>query len=942
MVDHASLIFHQLNLSLKYIDKKNNRRKLHIESLIAEQYYKVELYRPAILYLHDITMVLSYEGWIQIAISYLYQQLDCAIHLGELQEILHISMILYSKEGSFYLDIHKKDQLHKDIFHILNAASLWSISSPSRADSSSAKSSYDASPMSRSRSVSSTPRSPSSSYDSVPTYLPVTKRPEYGSFATSDHPCQYMLPNNYTIHMHQPASNNQHCSNPLIVYNDSSMMSNSSSSSLKSLSTNYVYNPKFFDISIKFENITVDINQEVQVNITMKSLLQRSCMFHEMIIYFCNQSLLITFHHDMSCGLGDTNGGIHITSEEFHEKRKSSDDSNHWNYHAPIIFKPGQESIFTFPIMINEKAIQKLKSSLLYDAIFFIERIELVCIHSIPSKYASNIHLSPYSLDIPSIDENEEISQHKVVLAIHISPDGMSKSRESQLSSGSATSTVTAPIKPWSMKEITSLFHMPRDSLLQVLKPTSHVTLVYPNPNDISSSTVTLLQGPLQRLNIIFHTNIDEILDGKIYVSSDYSPINQDDYLFWYPSSNDTRSSLDEIIFHPMVLNASMQPAQPFLLPSNPSQTYFNFPLFLRSELIGQFKIKLKLEYRCQETLLIPIMKEFEMKINFSRPLQVNFNVMSQCEALCGITKESAVSTILHHDIITVSSSLLCLDSLDMEIDILALELRLNTETIPFQSNKNESFLTSTSNSNKYNADSPMNRSRDLKSIDSNPSKKGNDLCLSSFQFIDRENKSNTYNLLHNKGMIPSDLQPNDANRGSNSTIAVSESISLQRGERYVNSTNITCIEQDLQTVNPSNESLAALSLQSFDKTPSDRFKMSIGNVYVYWRLNDKNLLQPLDIASFLKARNILPLSLGTNPSNLGIVDKSTSIRKASIDKNPSNWLPSLDHKDKMSWNEGNSIDNPSREEALNTNISITRLCSMIFSIPPVQVDHDR
>ena len=156
-----------------------------------------------------------------------------------------------------------------------------------------------------------------------------------------------------------------------------------------------------------------------------------------------------------------------------------------------------------------------------------------------------------------------------------------------------------------------------------------------------------LLQGPVQRLDLIFRTGENHLINGKVYLSSDFSPAMSSTALFWSPdislllerNSNDNNNNntinnnknndnsidnntinnknynginydnnndnknqllsdvLDSIQYHPLLLNSSCQPAQPLLLPNIPPNTVYCVPLFLRSETQGVYKLRLLTEF---------------------------------------------------------------------------------------------------------------------------------------------------------------------------------------------------------------------------------------------------------------------------------------------------------------------------------------------------------
>lgn len=211
------------------------------------------------------------------------------------------------------------------------------------------------------------------------------------------------------------------------------------------------------------------------------------------------------------------------------------------------------------------------------------------------------------------------------------------------------------------------------------------------------------------------------------------------------------------------------------------------------------------------------------------------------------MVKDAALTTVLRGDVITVSASLSCLDSLTSSINILALELRQNS----------------------------INNASDTQTTTE----------LSSppiFVIKGSETTDSSCNFLRS-------TQVNEAS-------VLSTTVALKKGETYANSVDILCLE----TPSPLSTAGASAWLMSSTSSPPagvsqvipERIKISMGNIYVNWCLDDDELLSPW--------------------------------------AGDDHWLPSLERKNSES--EGVS-DSPVIRES-----SVTRLCTMVFSIPAVQV----
>jgi hypothetical protein len=183
--------------------------------------------------------------------------------------------------------------------------------------------------------------------------------------------------------------------------------------------------------------------------------------------------------------------------------------------------------------------------------------------------------------------------------------------------------------------------------------------------------TVNLLQGPIQRLNLIFKSGDNHIINGKVYISSDYTPNSINSALFWTPDikvlesipiTKRNSAVFDTIQFNPVLLNSIYQPEQPILLPYIPPNTVYCIPLFLRSENIekNSFLKKLKIisEFLPKFEHNFTVTKEFEINISFLKPLDVNFKLSSYDNHQRGIIRDESVYTLLQGDTVNVSATL--------------------------------------------------------------------------------------------------------------------------------------------------------------------------------------------------------------------------------------------------------------------------------------------
>jgi hypothetical protein len=175
------------------------------------------------------------------------------------------------------------------------------------------------------------------------------------------------------------------------------------------------------------------------------------------------------------------------------------------------------------------------------------------------------------------------------------------------------------------------------------------------------------LQGPIQRFDLIFKSGDNHVINGKVYVSSDYAPNSINAALFWtadisalesIPMAKRSSDVLDSIQFHPVLLNSINQPEQPILLPYIPPNTVYCIPLFLRSEIKNSFKLKILSEFLPKFENNSTVSKEFEIHISFLKPLNINFILSSCNNNECGIIRDESIHTVLQGDTVNVSANL--------------------------------------------------------------------------------------------------------------------------------------------------------------------------------------------------------------------------------------------------------------------------------------------
>eukprot|EP01041_Mallomonas_annulata_P009551 gene9551-19851_t len=378
-------------------------------------------------------------------------------------------------------------------------------------------------------------------------------------------------------------------------------------------------------------------------------------------------------------------------------------------------------------------------------------------------------------------------------------------------------------------------------AVLQIRNPSSKLTLLSPQSlssslsshtdadnsptsSSSSSSSIHLLQGCIQRIDLVFTSGEDKIIDGRIFLSVDPAPASIDTAFFWYPNisnmnANTTRNGnnggnddaiVDNVPFHPIALNmATMQPMAPFLIPYQSKHKKFIIPIFIRSEIADNFKIKIKVEYKCRESLIHGIIRDFNLNIDILKPFAINFMLSSLTEAACGVGNGgehgsgqeqghghgllggggmglggggNGSSFILRGDLVGVSTSVACLNSLGGELDVL--ELKLSPALSPDPSPAPSPAPSPNSrNSRRMTTDTIDNNS----STDSDNVNVNNSYSRKIFRILN-EDDNGECDMLQNMArlLLP---HPNSDSKSMSMSMSMSIpsfSVSLKRGELFV------------------------------------------------------------------------------------------------------------------------------------------------------------
>lgn len=442
--------------------------------------------------------------------------------------------------------------------------------------------------------------------------------------------------------------------------------------------------------------------------------------------------------------------------------------------------------------------------------------------------------------------------------------------------------------KSGNLRETATFLGADGPKTLHISRPKSRLSLLHP-----LVETVSILQGTIQRINFVFHCGQDKIVNGKIFLSSNYSeqPHSNGDF-FWYPDLNPSESCdapierVDSVHFHPLTINETMQPISPFLIPYQNVESVFCCPVFVKSDVQGEVTMKLRVQYIPKGFMKTAVSKEFSLKVLVLKPFGMNFNITSIHDTHCGIEKKHNSSVFLRGEMINVSASLDCVNSLgnDLEITTMLLTTRSHRHEI---SSPNEA----------PGADPHVGIAPNAFEIINSPSN-GNLLAcgITHLPTLDLPHANNLYSYVNNT--------------------STGKVIALHKGEAYVGSCDMKCLDVP-QTKMTSNPFLSLKNMRTGSTYSLSSTKATVGEITVNWRIKDRTLLSPFDLSPFMKA--ILPNS---------DCDQGQFV---------SSWLLPL-HDPSSASSLSNQADELQKVHSVNKHLTRTRTCSMVFTIQEVQV----
>ena len=458
---------------------------------------------------------------------------------------------------------------------------------------------------------------------------------------------------------------------------------------------------------------------------------------------------------------------------------------------------------------------------------------------------------------------------------------------------------------PGRVKETADFLDMQNaPKLLAISPPISYLQMLSPAPSD--DEPICILQGTIQRLNFVFSSGKHTMLQGKVFLKSDYGQLrssvhNYDDcHFFWYPTKSSweetaldgplSESKLDSILFHPFTNNAETnQPLYPLLIENQEVDSIFACPVFIKSDVQGDINLTIRIEYIPSIFLKNTIFKEFTVRIRVLKPFGMNFNISSLNDPHCGAEKKAGTSTVLRGDVINMAASLDCVNSLDSDVEVLVMNI----------ATKNATFCVD---------------ERSGESIEIPVFKLANNYCIES----NATSNSDTQRDLLSYGVayLPALSSCNDSETAGNHTVksyisqrqGEKKTIILRSGEAYVGSANLKCLNLESLESNLGAKVVGMLS------QANSSVSASMGDIIVNWRINDPFFFRAVDLTHYRTA-----------------VDDGCEVKHCEEVKIP--WLLPIGSEAASS-----TADAPSTLPPLNNRVTHTRVCNMLFSVPKVHV----
>jgi hypothetical protein len=339
-----------------------------------------------------------------------------------------------------------------------------------------------------------------------------------------------------------------------------------------------------FTTEVKFNQSEIQMTDCVEGSLSISSLFNEDLVFDKMKLYIGKEEdVVLTINHSNSKD---------DTSSSSSSSQAASDSSS---LSRSLLFTKGEVKGIDFKFNFDPEKIKRANKK-----VFTLDKIECIIAR-------------PYTSSDKQVNANREI-----IFSLNPFPLSFLKVLSSFPGSSPVSEAIEAIVKPVPP----AIYINGPDSTLQLQ----------------STNKIELLQGVIQRVDISFSTRGENITNGKLYFSYEFTTNSSDSPLFWYPKYTDfpissspeffVNLNLDTINFYPLLLDTNFQMSQPFSLPTVGENSTLSVPIFIRCESISNIKIKARFEY-LHSSSRSEVVKEFEFYCTVVRPLSVNFSFIS-------------------------------------------------------------------------------------------------------------------------------------------------------------------------------------------------------------------------------------------------------------------------------------------------------------------------
>lgn len=331
---------------------------------------------------------------------------------------------------------------------------------------------------------------------------------------------------------------------------------------------------RMVEVETFFAAPTVELGETLRLHVTLKSLFLDALCFDELALVSFDDAVVRTYRHrDGADGAADDALDLRLQS-----------------------FQPLQ---FTCSWQVTEAVFARFLAK---DAVFGLDRVEL-----------------RWRRRDPATQEERTLT-----LRVSACPADLHELRRQQQLSPAAQQT-------WSLRELygfSRLQPLHQPPVCRVSRPAKLLELVQP-------VAAELLQGLVQRVDVVFRVGRHDLRGGKVFLSCDATAADAAQSVFYLPDlpallargpdAADAADTADEdVAFFPMKLNAAGQPQLPLLLEGTlPAQSLVHVPLFLRlgdAVSPGNYTLSLSLEVVPTDVMASAVALDFALPLTLHRP----------------------------------------------------------------------------------------------------------------------------------------------------------------------------------------------------------------------------------------------------------------------------------------------------------------------------------